>query len=164
MYFGVVGFYNCVSTPAFFTWIKMKIKTKNLCHLYYILLFWSLSKVWGWINRGNSGCGRNSGNSNTPSASDYRLSCFAVIHEVDRRRSNIPRSRSLEHDISFSEKKGKNIVIWKEKNTKTIPYRTKSFIGINVREISDCQSRKKFKPAKTYFQQVLVAWKQHWRW
>ena len=47
----------------------------------------------------------------------------------------------------------------KEKNTKTIPYsyRTKSFIGINVREISDCQNREKFKPAKTYFQQVLIA-------
>ena len=46
---------------------------------------------------------------------------------------------------------------------RTIPYRTKVFIGINVCEIRDCQNRKTFRPTKTHLQQVLVAWKQH-RW
>ena len=44
-----------------------------------------------------------------------------------------------------------------------IPYRTKLFFGINVREIRDSQNREKFKPTKTYFQHELVAWKQHQR-
>ena len=35
-----------------------------------------------------------------------------------------------------------------------IPYKTKLFIGINVREIRYCQNREKFKHTKTYFQQV----------
>ena len=38
-----------------------------------------------------------------------------------------------------------------------IPYRTKLFIGINVREIRDCQNRERFKPTKTNFQQALDA-------
>ena len=38
-----------------------------------------------------------------------------------------------------------------------IPYRTKVFIGINVREIRDCQNRERFKPTKSISQQVLVA-------
>ena len=44
-----------------------------------------------------------------------------------------------------------------------IPYRTKWFIGINVCEIRDCQNRQRFKPTKSYFQQVLFAWEQLWR-
>ena len=39
----------------------------------------------------------------------------------------------------------------------SIPYRTKLFIGINVREIRDCQNRERFKPTKTNFQQALDA-------
>ena len=38
-----------------------------------------------------------------------------------------------------------------------LPYRTKVFIGINVREIRDCQNRERFKPTKTNFQQALDA-------
>ena len=38
-----------------------------------------------------------------------------------------------------------------------IPYKTKLFIGINVREIRYCQNRKKFKHTKTYFQKVIDA-------
>ena len=40
---------------------------------------------------------------------------------------------------------------------RTIPCRTKAFIGINVCEIRDCQNRKTFRPTKTHLQQVLVA-------
>ena len=38
-----------------------------------------------------------------------------------------------------------------------IPYRTKVFIGINVRKIRDCQNRERFKPTKSNFQQALHA-------
>ena len=41
--------------------------------------------------------------------------------------------------------------------TVRIPYRTKVFIGINVREIRDCQNRERFKPTKNNFQQALDA-------
>ena len=49
-------------------------------------------------------------------------------------------------------------------NTSTIrhlPYRTKKFIEINVREIRDCQNREGFKPTKNNFHQALHACKQH---
>ena len=39
--------------------------------------------------------------------------------------------------------------------TSHLPYRTKVFIGINVREIHDCQNRKRCKPTKNIFQQAL---------
>ena len=39
-----------------------------------------------------------------------------------------------------------------------LPYRTKVFIGINVREIRDCQNRENFKPTKNNLQQVLDVW------
>ena len=42
-----------------------------------------------------------------------------------------------------------------------IPYRTKVFIGINVREIRDCQNREEFKPTKNNFHQAQHACKQH---
>ena len=38
-----------------------------------------------------------------------------------------------------------------------IPYRTIVFIGINVREIRDCQNCERFEPTKNIIQQVLVA-------
>ena len=38
-----------------------------------------------------------------------------------------------------------------------LPYRTKVFIGINVRDIRNCQNREIFKPTKIISQQVLVA-------
>ena len=38
-----------------------------------------------------------------------------------------------------------------------LPYRTKVFIGVNVREIRDCQNRERFKPTKSMIHQVLVA-------
>ena len=38
-----------------------------------------------------------------------------------------------------------------------IPYRTIALIGIDVREIRDCQNRGRFEPAKNIIQQVLVA-------
>ena len=38
-----------------------------------------------------------------------------------------------------------------------IPYRTKVFIRINVREIRDCQNRERFKPTKNNIQQALDA-------
>ena len=44
-----------------------------------------------------------------------------------------------------------------------IPYMTKLFFGINDSEICNCQNRKKLKPTKSYFQQVMFAWKQEWR-
>ena len=43
-----------------------------------------------------------------------------------------------------------------------LPYRTIVFIGINVREIRDCQNPERFEPTKNISQQVLVAGKQHW--
>ena len=46
-------------------------------------------------------------------------------------------------------------------NTGKLPYRTKVFTGINVREIRDCQNRERFKATKSISQQLLVAWKQH---
>ena len=39
----------------------------------------------------------------------------------------------------------------------TLPYRTKVFIGINIREIHDCQNRARFKPTKSITYQVPVA-------
>ena len=42
-----------------------------------------------------------------------------------------------------------------------LPYRTKVFIGINVREIPDCQNREGFKPTKNNYHQALHACKQH---
>ena len=52
----------------------------------------------------------------------------------------------------------KRALFWK---TDGLPYRTKVFIGINVREIRYCQNRKRFKPAKSISQQMLLACKQH---
>ena len=46
--------------------------------------------------------------------------------------------------------------------TSILPYRTKAFIGINVREIRDFQNREKFKPTKSITHHELVAWKQHY--
>ena len=43
-----------------------------------------------------------------------------------------------------------------------IPYRSKVFIGINVREIRDCQNRERFKLAKNIFPQTLDAWNPCW--
>ena len=37
-----------------------------------------------------------------------------------------------------------------------IPYRTKVFIGINVREIRDCQNRERFKPTKSITHQCVA--------
>ena len=37
------------------------------------------------------------------------------------------------------------------------------FMGINVRKIRHCQKMQNVKPTKIEFQQVLFAWKQHWR-
>ena len=44
-----------------------------------------------------------------------------------------------------------------------IPYRTKLFIGINVREICNCQKLRKIKPTKSNIQQVLAAVRQYRR-
>ena len=40
-----------------------------------------------------------------------------------------------------------------------IPCRTKLLIGINVREVRNCQNREKFKPINTYVQQVIDAFR-----
>ena len=40
----------------------------------------------------------------------------------------------------------------------TYEYRTKVFIGINIREIRDCQNRERFSSIKNFFHQVLDTW------
>ena len=47
----------------------------------------------------------NSGIGNRPSALNYHFIYFTVRHEIDH-RSDTPRSRSLEDDITYSENRG----------------------------------------------------------